>query len=86
MDLKDKLRNELTGHLFDEKSEVDVNIANRITEKFSIDFADFINKGRFKMFGGSWIDPKNPGNEEIGWSFISSKELLELFKKTQNNE
>lgn len=41
MTLKEKFRQELTGHLSDEKTEVDVNIAVRITEEFAIGFAEW---------------------------------------------
>jgi len=38
MTLQDKLRQNLTGHLSDDKSEVDVRIAARIAEEFAIQF------------------------------------------------
>ena len=41
MTLKEKFRQELTGHLSDEKTEVDVNIATRIAEEFAIGFAEW---------------------------------------------
>ena len=39
MTLKEKLRQNLTGHLSDEKTEIDVNIAETIAEEFAIGFA-----------------------------------------------
>ena len=44
MTLKEKLRNSLTGHLSDEKTEVDVNIAEKIAEEFAIGFAEWLLK------------------------------------------
>lgn len=41
MTLKEKFRQELTGHLSDEKTEVDVNIATRIAEEFAIWFTEW---------------------------------------------
>ena len=40
MTLKEKIRQNLTGHLSDEKTEVDVNIAEKIAEEFAIGFAE----------------------------------------------
>lgn len=42
MTLKEKLRQELTGHLSDEKTEVDVNIATAIADEFAIGFAEWL--------------------------------------------
>lgn len=42
MTLKEKLRHSLTGHLSDEKTEVDVNIAEKIAEEFAIEFAEWL--------------------------------------------
>lgn len=42
MTLKEQLRQRLTGHLSDEKTEVDVNIATAIAEEFAIGFAEWI--------------------------------------------
>lgn len=42
MTLKEKVRQELTGHLSDEKTEVDVNIATRIAEEFAVGFAEWL--------------------------------------------
>lgn len=44
MTLKEKLRHSLTGHLSDEKTEVDVNIAEKIAEEFAIGFAEWLIK------------------------------------------
>ena len=50
MTLKEKLRHSLTGHLSDEKTEVDVNIAEQIAEEFAIGFLNW-----YAMYG-SWIE------------------------------
>lgn len=39
MTLKDKLRQNLTGHLSNDKTEVDVNIAAKIAGDYAIEFA-----------------------------------------------
>ena len=65
MTLKERFRQELTGHLSDEKTEVDVNIATRIAEEFAIGFAEWVlDRFTFKDF-----IHKEP------------KELLEIYKK-----
>ncbi len=66
MTLKEKFRQELTGHLSDEKTEVDVNIASRIAEQFAIGFAEWMYVNSF--------------NEEIFFS-STTEELLEIYKK-----
>ena len=50
MTLKEKLRHSLTGHLSDEKTEVDVNVAAAIAEEFAIGFADWLIKRETKYF------------------------------------
>lgn len=67
MTLKEKFRQELTGHLSDEKTEVDVNIATRIAEEFAIGFAE-------------WID-NIIVDRKILYDTSSIKELLEIYKK-----
>lgn len=72
MTLREKFRQELTGHLSDEKTEVDVNIAVRIAEEFAIGFAEwccdnqigFIDNARLKLYK-------------------KEKELLEIYEKEQ---
>ena len=67
MTLKEKLRNSLTGHLSDEKTEVDVNIAEQIAEEFAIGFAEWMRGFRYD-------------NAELYFR-SSAKELLEIYKK-----
>lgn len=68
--LKERLRQELTGHLSDEKTKVDVNIAARIADDFAIGFAEWLTDNRVHFI--KWI---NAG--------ITTKELLEIYKKEQ---
>lgn len=42
MTLKEKLRQNLTGHLSDEKTEIDINIAEKIADDHAIEFAKWI--------------------------------------------
>ena len=67
MTLKEKLRHSLTGHLSDEKTEVDVNIATDIAEEFAIGFAE-------------WILSSGVYHQLIRTQKIN-KELLEIYKK-----
>ena len=67
MTLKDTLRQNLTGHLSDEKTEVDVNIAKKIAEEFAIEFAEWIRGYRYD-------------NAEI-YHMSSTRELLEIYKE-----
>ena len=66
MTLKEQLRQRLTGHLSDEKTEVDVNIAEKIAEEFAIGF-------------GEWLVIQY--NEDTIYSEYTTKELLEVYKK-----
>ena len=66
MTLKEKLRQNLTGHLSDEKTEVDINIAERIADDYAIEFAEWY---RVKCILSS-LD-----------YHLTTKELLEIFKK-----
>ena len=67
MILKEKFRQSLTGHLSDEKTEVDANIAEKIADDYAIEFAE-------------WL--ANDWTYDERWSRITdSKELLEMFKK-----
>jgi hypothetical protein len=65
--LKERLRQELTGHLSDEKTEVDVNIATRIVDDFAIGFVEWY------MGIMSKIDIKYIGK--------TGTQLLEIYKK-----
>lgn len=67
MKLKEKFRQNLTGHLSDEKTEVDINIAEEIADDYAIEFAE-------------WL--ANDWTYDERWSRITdSKQLLEIFKK-----
>lgn len=68
MTLKEQLRQRLTGHLSDEKTEVDVNIAEQIADEFAIGFAEWLTDNRVHFI--KWI---NAG--------ITTKDLLEIYKK-----
>jgi len=84
MTLKEKLRQNLTGHLSDEKTEVDVNIAEKIAEEFAIEFAEWISyKYKFLLDKKGWF--RTTYELEMG-IFISSQELLEIYKKEQTNK
>ena len=67
MTLAETLRQNLTGHLSDEKSEVDVKIAARIAEEFAIGFTEWMRGFRYD-------------NSELYFR-SSTKELLEIYKK-----
>lgn len=67
MTLKDKFRQELTGHLSDEKTEVDVNIAERIAENFAVRFAE-------------WYADKIIDDVSLYYAY-SAREFLQEFKK-----
>jgi hypothetical protein len=69
MTLKEKLRYSLTGHLSDDKTEVDVNIAEVIAEEFAIGFADWKDKISTQdlMYSSKYAKP--------------NKELLKIYKK-----
>lgn len=65
--------------------------AERIIEQFifhqeelTIEFADWLNNGRYSQYGNVWINPKIPKNKQGGWQFYTSKELLEIFKKERS--
>jgi hypothetical protein len=77
MTLKDKIRLGLTGHLSDEKTEVDVNIAERISEEFAIGFAEFCSKYRDKNRNiyGEMLHAKSKYDDTY-----TTKELLEIYK------
>lgn len=50
MTLKEKLRQSLTGHLSNDKTEVDVNIAAKIADDYAIDFMNW-----YAIYG-KWIE------------------------------
>ena len=76
MTLKEKFIQELTGHLSDEKTEVDVNIAVRITKEFAIGFADWLNSVSYRSFDGNWYLTQI--DEDIK---KTTEELLEIYEK-----
>lgn len=53
----------------------------KIADDFAIDFADWLNNGRFSQYGNSWVNPKKTKDKDGDWIFFSSKELLEIYKK-----
>lgn len=67
MTLKEKFRQELTGHLSDEKTEVDVNIATRIAENFAVRFAE-------------WYADKIIDDVSLYYAY-SAREFLQEFKE-----
>jgi hypothetical protein len=66
MTLREELRQNLTGHLSNEKTEVDITIAEKIADDFAIGFAD-------------WLVIRY--NEDIIYDEYTTKELLEIYKK-----
>ena len=64
MTLKEKLRQNLTGHLSDEKTEIDVNIAEKIADEYAIGFADWFHENCYE--------------DQIG--YYTASELLEIYK------
>jgi hypothetical protein len=78
MNLKEQLRQNLTGHLSDEKTEVDVNIAAKIAEDFALKFARWVDRKyyqhKYKYNKSKHIEDKRGFTHNI-------KQLLELFKK-----
>lgn len=68
MTLKEQLRQRLTGHLSDEKTEVDVNIAEQIAEEFAIEFA-------------AWVANRIRYDNAKLYFRHSAKELLEIYKE-----
>jgi Ni,Fe-hydrogenase III component G len=67
MNLLDELRQNLTGHLSDEKSEVDVQIAVKIAEEFAIQFHLWMRKN------------DTPENADIFFGY-SDKDMMNVFK------
>jgi hypothetical protein len=74
MTIKDKLRQNLTGHLSNDKTEVDINIAAKIADDYAIEFAEWLRENYYDN-GESWTEWNSNDNTH------SSKELLEIFKK-----
>lgn len=78
MNLREQLKQNLTGHLSDEKTEIDVNIAAKIAEDFAISFAEWITneKSKYSIMYGNQEKRFADFDREY-----TSKELLEIFKK-----
>ena len=75
MTLKEKLRQNLTGHLSDEKTEVDINIAVQIADDYAIEFAEWLYKwNNTRLPNGNWIIG-------LGLKAYTSEEVLVKFKK-----
>ena len=83
MTLKEKLRQNLTGHLSDEKTEVDVNIAEKIAEEFAVGFAEFCSKyhDKNRNIYGEMLHATSKYDDTY-----TTKELLEIYKKEQANK
>jgi hypothetical protein len=47
MTLKEKLRQNLTGHLSNDKTEVDVNIAAKIADDYAIEFSEWVDENAY---------------------------------------
>ena len=74
MTLVEKLRQNLTGHLSDEKSEVDVRIAEAIADEFAIGFAEWIRKETYyEHLTKEFIYKRNV--------YKCEKELLQIYKQ-----
>jgi hypothetical protein len=53
-------------------------------EEITIQFANFLNNGRFTMWGNSWVDPYNKKDKEGQWLFYTTKELYDIFKRERS--
>jgi hypothetical protein len=53
----------------------------KIADEFAMGFGDWLNNGRFSQYGDSWIDPRKNKDKGGDWLFLSSKQLLETYKK-----
>ena len=79
MGLREELRQNLTGHLSDEKTEVDVNIAAKIAEDFAISFAEWLDCKYYQ--GEDFNEYYKSINEYREGNHFTAKQLLEEFKK-----
>jgi hypothetical protein len=79
MTLKEKLRQNLTGHLSNDKTEVDVNIAAKIAEDYAIEFAEWCDDNYFRSGKSSsnWVASLHWDDDEK----FTTKQLLKIFKK-----
>lgn len=73
MNLKDEFRQQLTGHLSDEKTQVDVEIATRIAEEFACAFTEWFWYHGTKYWRGERRD------------YLSMKEILKIYKEENND-
>jgi len=53
----------------------------KIFNYYMIDFANFLNNGRFTQYGSYWINPKLSKDLNGDWVFFTSEQLLEIYKK-----
>jgi len=74
MTLKEKFRQNLAGHLSNEKTEVDANIAEKIADDYAIEFAEWIDELGYVKLTDLWISLEDESGK-------TAKELLEIFKK-----
>ncbi len=85
MTLKEKLRQNLTGHLSNDKTEVDVNIAAKIADDYAVEFAEWClvnNVYKSETFDLDnlflcGLQKYDDGTDKIYYL----DELLEIFKK-----
>lgn len=94
MTLKEKLRKNLTGHLSDEKTEVDVNIAEQIADDYAIEFAEwkddnflmYRDKTYYTKTSSPYFDVTKYVGKEKPTKYYTLTELLEIFKKEKDYE
>jgi hypothetical protein len=77
--LKERLRQELTGHLSDEKTEVDVNIAKRIARDFAIGFTKWKDDNALRVGLDAYKKIGDAENDKPH----TLKKLLEIYEKEQ---
>ncbi len=61
-----------------------VSKIEELSDKQTIEFADWLNNGRFSQYGNSWTNPKLPKNSKGDWVFFTSKQLYEIFKRERS--
>lgn len=83
MTLKEKLRQSLTGHLSNDKTEVDVNIAAKIADDYAIEFAKWTINNRVEFFDDTSSGEKYTYRQYH--SKFSMIELLKIFKQEIEN-
>lgn len=65
----------------DELFEAGILAGIKETEELTIEFADWLNKGRFSQYGNQWTNPKLPKKSNDDWLFFTSQQLYEIFKR-----